>query len=205
MAEANEAAADIEEVRAWAAGLEALHARIAGRFARAEPRRRALAYLRGLLGNVTRKNGWQLAEHAGEATPDGMQRLLASADWNPGLVRDDLRAYVVEHLGDPGAVLVVDETGFLQEGHHLGRGPAPVLRHRREGRQLPGGRLLGLRQRQGAGVHRPGAVPARALDRGPRALQGRASSPKRSGLGPSRSWPSSCWSGRWTPGCRRPG
>ena len=57
MAEANEAAADIEEVRAWAAGLEALHARIAGRFARAEPRRRGLAYLRGLLGNLTRKNG----------------------------------------------------------------------------------------------------------------------------------------------------
>jgi hypothetical protein len=73
--EADEAA-DIEEVRAWAAGLEALHARIAGRFARAEPRQRALAYLRGLLGNVTRKNGWQLAEHAGERTPDGMQRLL---------------------------------------------------------------------------------------------------------------------------------
>ena len=78
MAEANEAAADIEEVRAWAAGLEALHARIAGRFARAEPRRRALAYLRGLLGNVTRKNGWQLAEHAGERTPDGLQRLLST-------------------------------------------------------------------------------------------------------------------------------
>jgi SRSO17 transposase len=116
MAEANEAAADIEEVRAWAAGLEALHARIAGRFARAEPRRRALAYLRGLLGNVTRKNGWQLAEHAGEATPDGMQRLLATADWDPDLVRDDLRAYVVEHLGDPGAVLVVEETGFLKKG-----------------------------------------------------------------------------------------
>ena len=115
MREANEAA-DIEEVRAWAAGLDALHARIAGRFARAEPRRRALAYLRGLLGNVGRKNGWQLAEHAGERTPDGMQRLLATADWNPDLVRDDLRAYVVEHLGDPQAVLVVDETGFLKKG-----------------------------------------------------------------------------------------
>jgi SRSO17 transposase len=113
--EADEAA-DIEEVRVWASGLEALHARIAGRFARAEPRRRALAYLRGLLGNVGRKNGWQLAEHAGERTPDGMQRLLATADWDPDLVRDDLRAYVVEHLGDPGAVLVVDETGFLKKG-----------------------------------------------------------------------------------------
>jgi SRSO17 transposase len=109
-------AADIEEVQGWAAGLEGLHARIAGRFARAEPRRRALAYLRGLLGNVTRKNGWQLAEHAGERTPDGMQRLLATADWDPDWVRDDLRAYVVEHLGDPGAVLVVDETGLLKKG-----------------------------------------------------------------------------------------
>jgi SRSO17 transposase len=113
--EADEAA-DIEEVQAWAAGLDALHARIAGRFVRAEPRRRALAYLRGLLGNVTRKNGWQLAEHAGERTPDGIQRLLATADWDPELVRDDLRAYVVEQLGDPSAVLVVDETGFLKKG-----------------------------------------------------------------------------------------
>jgi SRSO17 transposase len=113
--EADEAA-DIQEVQAWAAGLEALHARIAGRFARAEPRRRALAYLRGLLGNVARKNGWQLAEHAGERTPDGMQRLLATADWDPDRVRDDLRAYVVEHLGDAGAVLVVDETGFCKKG-----------------------------------------------------------------------------------------
>jgi len=113
--EADEAA-DIQEVQAWAAGLEALHTRIAGRFARAEPRRRALAYLRGLLGNVTRKNGWQLAEHAGERTPDGMQRLLATADWDPDRVRDDLRTYVVEYLGDPGAVLVVDETGFLKKG-----------------------------------------------------------------------------------------
>jgi SRSO17 transposase len=108
--------ADLEEVRAWAAGLQALHARIAPRFARAEPRRRVLAYLRGLVGNVGRKNGWQLAEHAGEGTPDGMQRLLATADWDPDLVRDDLRGYVVEQLGDPGGVLVVDETGFLKKG-----------------------------------------------------------------------------------------
>jgi SRSO17 transposase len=113
--EADEAA-DIEEVQAWAAGLDALHARIAGRFVRAEPRRRALAYLRGLLGNAGRKNGWQLAEHAGERTPDGMQRLLSTANWDPDQVRDDLRGYVVEHLGEEGAVLVVDETGFLKKG-----------------------------------------------------------------------------------------
>jgi SRSO17 transposase len=114
--DADGATLEIEEVQAWAAGLGAVHARIAPRFARAEPRRRVLAYLRGLLGAVTRKNGWQLAEHAGEDTPDGMQRLLATADWDPDLVRDDLRGYVVEHLGDPGAVLVVDETGFLKKG-----------------------------------------------------------------------------------------
>ena len=116
MPETDQAAADIEEVQAWAAGLDALHTRIAGRFARAEPRRRVLAYLRGLLGNVGRKNGWQLAEHAGEATPDGMQRLLSTADWDPDLVRDDLRGYVLEHLGDSAAVLVVDETGFPKKG-----------------------------------------------------------------------------------------
>src|SRR5215210_1589079 len=110
--EADEAAA-IEEVQGWAAGLGALHAQIAGRFARAEPRRRVLAYLRGLLGNVGRKNGWQLAEHAGEATPDGMQRLLSTADWDPDLVRDDLR-------GDRGR-------SIPPRGAGLGGGGCPVM------------------------------------------------------------------------------
>ena len=105
-----------EDVLEWAAGLQALHERIGGRFGRREPRRRALAYLKGLLGTVERKNGWQLAEYAGDATPDGVQRLLATYRWDADGVRDDLREYVVEHLGDPGAVLVVDETGFLKQG-----------------------------------------------------------------------------------------
>jgi hypothetical protein len=86
--EANEAAADIEEVRAWAAGLDALHVRIAGRFARAEPRRRALAYLRGLLGPVGRKNGWQLAEHAGERTPRWDAAAVLGKDCGPRVVRN---------------------------------------------------------------------------------------------------------------------
>ena len=116
MAGGEREADEVEEVRAWAAGLAALHERIASRFARTEPRRWALAYLQGLLSGVARKNGWQLAEQAGEATPDGMQRLLATARWDPEEVRDDLRAYVVERLGDPGAVLVVDETGFIKKG-----------------------------------------------------------------------------------------
>jgi SRSO17 transposase len=100
----------------WARDLEALGARIAPRFGRAEPRRRALAYLRGLLSPLERKNGWQLAEAAGDATPDGMQDFLSRTRWDADAVRDDLRAYVVEHLGDPEAVLVLDETGFLKKG-----------------------------------------------------------------------------------------
>ena len=106
-----------DDVLEWAAGLQALHERIAGRFGRQETRRRALAYLKGLLGSVERKNGWQLAEYAGDATPDGVQRLLATYRWDADGVRDDLREYVVEHLGDPDAVLVVDETGFLKQGN----------------------------------------------------------------------------------------
>ena len=100
------------EVWRWGQELERLHARIAPRFARPEPRRRALAYLKGIVGSVERKNGWQLAEHAGESRPDGMQRLLNSAVWDADLVRDDLRAYILERLGDPQAVLVIDETSF---------------------------------------------------------------------------------------------
>ena len=106
----------VAEVRAWAAGLEEVHARIAPRFARSEPRERVLAYVRGLLAPVERKNSWTLAERAGEAVPDGMQRLLATADWDADEVRDDVRDFVVEHLGDPRGVLVVDETGFLKKG-----------------------------------------------------------------------------------------
>jgi SRSO17 transposase len=108
--------AGLAQIQGWTQELEALCERIAPRFGRVELRRRAGAFLRGLLAGVERKNGWQLAEQAGEATPDGMQRLLNHARWDPDEVRDDLRGYVVEHLGDPGAVLVIDETGFLKKG-----------------------------------------------------------------------------------------
>lgn len=107
-----------ETIERWARDLDALHARIATRFLRAEPRRRALGYLRGLLATAERKNGWHLAELIGEATPDGVQRLLNAAVWDADVVRDDLRDYVLEHLADPEAVLVVDETGFLKKGTH---------------------------------------------------------------------------------------
>jgi SRSO17 transposase len=106
----------VADVTDWAGELEALHARIAPRFERSEPRRRALRYLKGLLSHAERKNGWQLAEEAGEPTADGMQRLLNASHWDPDAVRDDLLAYVRAQLADPGAILVLDETGFLKKG-----------------------------------------------------------------------------------------
>ncbi|MFD5995910.1 IS701 family transposase [Streptomyces bacillaris] len=100
---------------AWAAELESVFARVAGRFARADLRWRMRDYLRGLLAPVARKNGWQLAEYAGHRTPDGFQRLLNSSVWDADAVRDDVREYVAERLG-PGGVLIIDDTGFVRKG-----------------------------------------------------------------------------------------
>ena len=95
----------------WQAGLDELMGRVGGRFGRVEPRRRARAFLLGLMAGLPRVNCWTIAEHAGDVSPDGMQHLLAGAVWDSEGVRDELRGYVVERLADPGAVLVVDETG----------------------------------------------------------------------------------------------
>jgi SRSO17 transposase len=103
-------------VQAWEEQFQALHEHIARHFVRSEPRRRALAYLKGLTSPCERKNGWQLAEVAQESCPDGMQRLLNQARWDADAVRDDLRQYVVEQLSAAEAVLVIDETGFLKKG-----------------------------------------------------------------------------------------
>lgn len=105
-----------QRVMGWATELDTVGERIGRRFARSEPRSRAVGYIRGLLSETERKNGWQLAEHLGDSTPDGVQHLLARAGWDADAVRDDLLGYVAEHLGDPGGVLVVDETGFLKKG-----------------------------------------------------------------------------------------
>ncbi|CCH19790.1 Transposase [Micromonospora lupini str. Lupac 08] len=104
------------DVDRWHGELDRLHARIGPRFRRSEPRLRVRQYLCGLVSGLGRKNGWTLAEQAGDASPDGMQRLLRWADWDVDAVRDDVRDYVVEHLGDPAGVLIVDDTGFLKKG-----------------------------------------------------------------------------------------
>jgi SRSO17 transposase len=106
---------DVDLAR-WLELFDELMGRVAGRFARVDLRRRAKAFVHGLLADLPRKNCWTIAEHAGDASPDGMQHLLSRAVWDHDAVRDDIRAYLVEHLGDPGAVLVVDETGDLKKG-----------------------------------------------------------------------------------------
>jgi len=103
-------------VESWEEELEDLFARVAGRFSRVEPRRRAFAYVRGLLAPLERRNGWTLAEQAGDRSPDAMQALLTSPAWDPDAVRDDVRDYVVDRIGDPAGVLIADETGFVKKG-----------------------------------------------------------------------------------------
>jgi len=108
---------DAKQVRGWDVRFEQMMDRFGGCFARRDLRRQAAGYVRGLLGRMERKNGWQLAEHLGREKPYGIQRLMGRASWNADDVRDELVRYATTHLvtdGDPG-VLIVDETGFLKK------------------------------------------------------------------------------------------
>ncbi|MEV4928157.1 IS701 family transposase, partial [Streptomyces roseoverticillatus] len=107
---------ELVDARSWVGELKALRGRFVHCFARSEPRESALAYMRGLIAPLERKNGWTLAEEAGHAGPDRIHRLLNRIDWDADEVLDNVREYVVEHLGDPDAVLIVDDTGFLKKG-----------------------------------------------------------------------------------------
>src|SRR3954452_9644333 len=98
------------------AELDRFCTRIGPRFGRVEPRSRAARYMRGLAAGLDRRNGWTIAEHAGEVGPDGMQRLLRRAQFDFDGVRDDVRDLVVGQLADPDAVLVIDDTGFVKKG-----------------------------------------------------------------------------------------
>src|SRR6266487_202906 len=108
----------LSEVIRWRESLRELHARLAGHFARPEPYARALRFVQGILSTVERKNGWQLAEQARETTPYGMQRLLSQATWDTDGVRDEIRAFVLEHLGTSDAIIALDETSFPKRGLH---------------------------------------------------------------------------------------
>ena len=109
----------------WWTGFGHLLDRIGGRFTRHEPRRHAAALMLGLLSNVDRKNCWSIAEHRGARTPDALQHLLSRSVWDADLIRDDLRGYVVEHLGHPDAVLVVD---LCRPWNYAEHRPGEVLR-----------------------------------------------------------------------------
>jgi SRSO17 transposase len=190
-----------KQARVWADRLVELHQRIGGRLGRVEPRRRALAYLQGLLSQVERKNSWWLAEQAGEQTPDGMQRLLNGSGWDADGVRDDLCDYVVQQLGDPEAVLVLDETGFVKKGD------------RSAGVQRQDTGTAGKQENCQVGVFLADAAPGGValVDRDlylpkswtdDRGAAGRPGSPRRWASRPSRSWARPCSSEPWPPGCR---
>lgn len=105
-----------DRLEQWRAGFEDMLALVAGRFAQVDSRRRARMYVLGLLSGAERKNSWTIAEAAGDLTPDGMGRLLNFYSWDADAVRDDLRGYVLDQLGDPSGVMVADGTGFLKKG-----------------------------------------------------------------------------------------
>src|SRR5256712_10171179 len=115
-AEAGAVEGELSFISQGANVLAELSDRIGSHVRRAEVRKRVGRYLQGLLAQVPRKNGWQMAEELGEANAHGVQRLLEEADWDEEAVRDELRAYVIEQLGEPGGILVVDETGFVKKG-----------------------------------------------------------------------------------------
>lgn len=106
----------LEDFDRWADSFAAFHARFGALFARRETRDQAAKYVRGLLAPVERKNGWQVAEAVGDATPDRTQRLLYRADWDADAARDILQDFVGETFGDPDGIGVVDETGILKKG-----------------------------------------------------------------------------------------
>jgi SRSO17 transposase len=108
--------AAVTQAQGWADELQTLAASIGHHFPRCEPRQRALAYLKGLLSPVERKNSWQIAEQAGDPAPYAVQHLLGRAQWSADAVRDDLQAYVIEHLADSDGILILDETGFIKKG-----------------------------------------------------------------------------------------
>ena len=106
------------DVAGWVEEFACGFARIAGRFRRREPRLQARSFLLGVLSDVDTRSCWQLAERAGDTSPQAMQRLLGEAVWDADAVRDDVRGYVVDAIGDPGGVLILDDTGDLKAGSH---------------------------------------------------------------------------------------
>ena len=141
------------DLQDWSAEFDRVTDHFSFLFARPRSRAHARAYLEGLLAPIERKNGWTIAEHAGEPEPKAMQRFLNLAAWDADAMRDMGRDYAISNFGDPRAVLVADPTGFAKKGNKSARCPTAVLRNIGTRRQLSDRHVSGLRQRRG----RPGA------------------------------------------------
>jgi SRSO17 transposase len=138
--------ADAAGILAWRDELGALEKRLGRLFVRPEPRRQAGLYLEGLLSAAKRKNGWQLAEQIGDARPWRTQRVLRHVLWDEDAARDLCRDHVLEHLGAPDGVLIVDETGFLKKGEPsagVARRYSGTAGSRTPGSRTPGSRTPG--------------------------------------------------------------
>jgi SRSO17 transposase len=139
--------------------------RVVSRFSQCETLRNAGALMLGLVSDLGRKNCWTLAERAGHPSPDRLQHLLTRDKWDTDGVLADLRGYVSEHLGDPDAVLGVDETSDLKKGRST-VGVQPIQRHRRSDRKCPSGSVFGICCPGRAHINRPAAVSVQNLVRG---------------------------------------
>jgi SRSO17 transposase len=122
---ATASAGELPRLRHAAEALDEVQTRSGPRVRRAAVRRRVRRVREGLLAPVARKHGWQLAEALGERGPQGVQRLLLEADWDQEAVRNELRSYVLAHLGEEAGILVVDETGFRKKGKQSAGGAPP--------------------------------------------------------------------------------
>jgi SRSO17 transposase len=168
---------ELPSLNRWSEALAEIQARIAPRFARAEVRERVGRYLVGLFDRVERKNGWQLAEAIGETGPQGVQRLLNAAAWDTEGVRDDLRRYVVDALGDGvSGVLIVDETGFLKQGRHSCGGAQQYTGTAGTTSNAQVGVFLAYASAKGDGVRGSCTLPATPLVEGRRAPRSHARS-----------------------------
>ena len=164
MEEWESSGSELPSLNRWSEALAEIQARIAPRFGRAEVRERVGRYLVGLFDRVERKNGWQLAEAIGETGPQGVQRLLNTAVWDTEGVRDDLRRYVVDALGDRvSGVLIVDETGLHAPGPALLWSRSAVHWHGRHDQQRAGWRVPGLCIDEGDGVRGSCALSCHAV------------------------------------------
>ncbi len=149
-----------ETLPEWQRAFDTLTARVGKHLPRVELREQARDYLRALPSPIERKNGWQMAQGLGHQTPYRIQHLLGRSRWDADTLRDEVRQYVVEHLGEAEGVLILDETGFVKKGSHSAGVARQYSGTAAKDRQLPDRRVPGLRRRQRARADRPRALPA---------------------------------------------